>query len=328
MWARSTRTRPTAWWRPAGAAGIDFFDTADIYSEGASEEILGRAVRDRRSEVLIATKSFGAMLGSHAANDRGSSRHHILRACEASLKRLNTDYIDLYQLHCVDMATPVEETLRALDDLVRSGKVRYIGCSNFAAWQLMKALGASDQAGLARFSSLQAYYSLAERSLELELVPLCLDQGVGLILWSPLASGRLSGKFRRGQPAPDGARGANIGMPLGSSLGQIDDIVDVLAQIAETLRRSIAQVALAYLLRKPGVSTLLIGARNEAQLADTIGAAAFVLDDADVARLDAVSARALPYPYFQIAMQGGERDLYYATLDKAARAAGAYPSLK
>lgn len=276
--------------------GVNFFDTADVYSAGLSEEVLGEAIRSRRPDVLVATKLNGAM-GS-GRNDLGQSRHHIISACEASLRRLGTDYIDLYQVHSVDERTPLEESLGALDDLVRQGKVRYIGCSNYSAWHLMKAMSVSERRRLERYVSLQAYYSLVARELEHELLPACLDQGVGVLVWSPLAAGFLTGKQRRGEAAPAGSRRAALG-----DTGTLDTehgfrIVDVLGEIAGDRGVSIAQVAINWLIQRPGVSSVIIGARTEEQLKDNLGAADWRLTQDEAARLDRVSARPLPYPYW------------------------------
>ncbi len=277
-------------------AGVNLFDTADVYSQGASEEVLGQALDGRRDDVILATKVHGRM--GPGPNDIGQSRHHIVRGCEASLKRLRTDYIDLYQVHGFDGLTPLEETLRALDDLVRAGKVRYIGCSNYSAWHLMKALGISEREGLERYVSQQVYYSLVARELEYELVPLALDQGVGSLIWSPLAGGFLTGKFRRGQAAPQDTRRVQRGDP-----GTIDedkgyDIVDVLEEIAQAHDASIAQAALNWLLRKPGVTSVLVGARREEQLVDNLKAASWQMSADEIQRLDEVSATPPIYPYW------------------------------
>jgi aryl-alcohol dehydrogenase-like predicted oxidoreductase len=278
-------------------AGVTLFDTADVYSRGASEEILGKAVTGRRDEVLLATKVYGRM--GEGPNDAGLSRAHIVRACEDSLRRLGTDWIDLYQVHGWDGYTPVEETLGALDDLVRSGKVRYVGCSNFSGWHLMKSLAASERERLTRYASQQVYYSLISRELEFELVPLTLDQGVGVLVWSPLAGGLLSGKFRRGAEGPEGARGsAGIGVPEGVDEERLYDIVEVLDETASAHDASVAQVALAWLLRKPGVSTVIVGARDEDQLRANLAAASLELSGDEVARLDEASAPSLIYPYW------------------------------
>lgn len=288
--------------------GVNFFDTADVYSDGQSEEMLGRALGNRRKEVIVATKVRGKT--GEGPNDSGLSRHHILEACAASLRRLNTDYIDLYQVHAWDWTTPLEETLRALDDLVRWGQVRYIGVSNFSGWQLMKALGISDRNGWARFVSLQGYYSLLCRDIELELIPLCREEGLGLLAWSPLGGGFLTGKYRRGQPRPQGARRSN---PEGQFL-QFDEekgyeIVDELERIAGAHdartpegKPSIAQAALNYLLRKPGVTSVIIGARTEKQLAENLKCTQWEMSADDVARLDALTAPPSLYPYWLVSV--------------------------
>jgi aryl-alcohol dehydrogenase-like predicted oxidoreductase len=286
-------------------AGVNFFDTADIYSRGASEEILGRALGSRRNDALIATKASFAM--GEGPNDLGSSRWHLIRACEASLRRLGTDHVDVYFLHGFDALTPVEESLSALDDLVRSGKVRYIGCSNFSGWHLMKALATSERYGLARYAVHQAYYSLVGRDFEWELMPLGVDQGVGTMVWSPLGWGRLTGKLRRGQPAGAGriAAGGAVGGP------PVDDehlfgVVDVLDALAAETGRSITQIALNWVLHRPTVCNVVVGARDEAQLRENLGAVGWRLDAAQVARLDAVSSRTPPYPYWH--QQGFSRN--------------------
>lgn len=276
-------------------AGVTLFDTADAYSNGRSEEILAHALGSKRHRAIVATKAWGRMGPGH--NDMGASRQHLVEACEASLRRLKTDYIDLYQIHAFDALTPLEETLRAFDDLVRAGKVRYIGCSNYAGWQLMKALAISDQRGFERYVSQQIYYSLAGREAENELVPLGLDQGVGILVWSPLAFGMLSGKFRRGQPDPEGARGTLAGAPGGVDRARVDNITDAQAEIAEARGVTAAQVAINYLLRKPGVTSVIVGARNEAQLKDNLAAASWTLTDEEMTRLDAASSAPRPYPY-------------------------------
>lgn len=277
--------------------GLDFFDTADIYSEGASEEILGKALKGRRERALIATKATFAT--GQGPNDVGSSRYHLVRACEASLKRLGTDHIDLYFMHGFDALTPVEETLRALDDLIRSGKIGYIGASNFSGWQLMKALAASDRYGLARYVVYQGYYSLIGRDYEWELMPLGLDQGVDLMVWSPLGWGRLTGKIRRGQPAGSGriASGGAAGGP------SVDDdylyqVVDALDVVAKNLGKTVAQVALNWLMRRPTVANIVVGARDEAQLKQNLGALGWSLGREDLAYLDQASRREPVYPYW------------------------------
>ncbi len=279
--------------------GINFFDTADFYSEGLSEEILGKALGARRRDVILATKVFGRM--SPEPNDVGLSRHHILEGCDTSLKRLGTDYIDLYQVHSFDPFTPLEETLHALDDLVRCGKVRYIGCSNFAGWQLMKALSISEKYGWEKFASLQALYSLVSRDLENELVPLCLDQGLAILVWSPLGEGFLTGKYRRGQPRPQGAR---LSVPNTSFIPFNEqrgfDIVEELDRIAKEHKATVAQVALNYLLRKPGVTSVIIGARTPEQLADNLKTTDWEMTSAEVARLDELSQSEPVYPYWYL----------------------------
>jgi aryl-alcohol dehydrogenase-like predicted oxidoreductase len=287
-------------------AGVNLIDTADVYSEGLSEEVVGKTLKGRRDRVLIATKARFAM--GDGPNDAGLSRHHLIRACEASLRRLGTDYIDLFQVHEWDGHTPLEETLSALDHLVNSGKVRYIGCSNFAAWHIMKALGISERKNLQRFISQQIYYSLQARDAEYELVPVALDQGVGILVWSPLAGGLLSGKYRRGQDKPEGSRHlTDWNEPPVHDEDQLYDIVDVLVEIAEARGVSAAQVALAWTLGRPGIATVVVGARTEEQLADNLGAADLMLEADERARLDEVSAPRLMYPYWHQAKSASER---------------------
>jgi aryl-alcohol dehydrogenase-like predicted oxidoreductase len=287
-------------------AGINLFDTADIYSWGLSEEILGAALRERRDRVLVTTKA--RMKMGDGPNDAGLSRHHLIAACEASLKRLGTDWIDLYQLHAWDGQTPLEETLEALDTLVRSGKVRYVGASNYSGWHLMKALAISDARGWQRFVSQQIHYTLEAREAEYELVPVAVDQGVGIMVWGPLAGGLLSGKYRRGEPHPPGSRHLNEwGEPPIRDEGRLYDIVEVLVAIAAERGVSAAQVALAWLLGRPGVCTLVIGARNEEQLAGNLGAVELKLSDGERARLDKVSAPPLLYPYWHQARTSADR---------------------
>ena len=278
-------------------AGVNLFDTADVYSDGASEEILGAVLQGRRDQVILSTKT-GLRLGE-GPNDAGASRWRLLRAVDASLKRLRTDYIDLLQLHAFDALTPLEETLSTLDDLVRAGKVRYLGASNYAGWQLMKALSISDAHGWSRFVANQAYYSLAGRDYEWELMPLGLDQGVGAVVWSPLGWGRLTGKLRRGQPLPENSRlheTASVGPAIDDE--RLFDIVDVLDAIAEETGRTVPQVAINWLLTRPTVSTVLIGARDQAQLKQNLGAVGWQLAPEQIARLDAASAVPAPYPYY------------------------------
>ena len=287
-------------------AGVNLIDTADVYSDGLSEEVVGKTLKGRRDRVLIATKARFAM--GDGPNDAGLSRHHLIRACEASLRRLGTDYIDLFQVHEWDGHTPLEETLSALDHLVDSGKVRYIGCSNFAAWHIMKALGISERKNLQRFISQQIYYSLQARDAEYELVPVALDQGVGILVWSPLAGGLLSGKYRRGQDMPEGSRHlTDWNEPPVHDEDQLYDIVDALVEIAEARGVSAAQVALAWTLGRPGIATVVVGARTEEQLADNLGAADLTLEDDERARLDEVSAPRLMYPYWHQAKSASER---------------------
>jgi aryl-alcohol dehydrogenase-like predicted oxidoreductase len=286
--------------------GINMIDTADVYSAGASEELVGKAIEGRRDDLLIATKARMSM--GPGPNDAGLSRHHLIRSCEASLRRLGTDYIDLYQVHEWDGQTPMEETLTALDDLVRSGKVRYIGCSNFAGWQLAKALGISDRLHLERYVSQQIYYSLQSRDAEYELVPSALDGGVGILVWSPLAGGLLSGKYRRDQQGPEGSRHlTDWGEPPVRDPDQTYDTIDVLVEIGEAHGVSAAQVALAWTLGRPGISSVVVGARTDEQLADNLGAADLELSDEEVARLEEVSRPPLIYPHWHQANTAADR---------------------
>ncbi|MGA9606737.1 MAG: aldo/keto reductase [Rouxiella badensis] len=287
-------------------AGINLFDTADVYSGGLSEEILGEALGKARNDVLIATKARFPM--SEGPNGGGSSRHHILRACEASLKRLNTDHIDLYQLHQWDGLTPLEETLRALDDLVSSGKVRYVGLSNFSAWHLMKTLGVSDAHHWVRPVSQQIHYTLQAREAEYELLPVSHDQGLGVLVWSPLAGGLLSGKYRRNQPQPEGTRHlAEWGEPPVRDESKLYDIVDVLVDIAAARGVSAAQISLAWLLSKPVVTSVIVGARSEEQLVDNLKAAEITLSTDELERLNQVSQPPLIYPYWHQAQTAADR---------------------
>ncbi len=278
-------------------AGVNTIDTADVYSDGAAEEIVGRALEGRRDEFILATKARFPM--GPGPNDAGLSRHHLIRACEASLRRLRTDHIDLYQVHEWDGQTPLEETLAALEHLVQSGKVRYVGCSNFAGWQVMKALGTADRLRLPRFVSQQVYLSLQERSAEYEIVPSALDQGLGLLIWSPLAGGLLSGKYRRDQPAPEGSRHASEwDEPPVYDEDKLYDTVDVLVEIADAHDVSPARVALAWLRGRPGITTVIVGARTDEQLADNLAAAELELSADEAARLEEVSRPPLLYPYW------------------------------
>jgi aryl-alcohol dehydrogenase-like predicted oxidoreductase len=287
-------------------AGVTMFDTADIYSNGASEEVLGAAIKGRRDKVLISTKF--TFRSGEGANDVGSSRFHILEATDAALKRLGTDHLDLVQLHGFDALTPQEEVLSTLDTLIKAGKIRYIGASNFSGWHLMKALSVSERHGYARYVAHQAYYSLIGRDYESELMPLALDQGVGCVVWSPLGWGRLTGKLRRGQPLPKVSRlheTADFGP-------QVEDdylykVVDALDAVAAETGKSVPQIALNWLLQRPSVSSIVIGARNEEQLKANLGAVGWNLTPQQVASLDAASARPLPYPYWHQA-QFGERN--------------------
>jgi aryl-alcohol dehydrogenase-like predicted oxidoreductase len=287
-------------------AGVTLIDTADVYSDGASEEILGKALAGRRDDVLVATKVRFPM-GS-GANEAGLSRHHVIEGCEASLRRLGTDHIDLYQVHEWDGQTPIEETLAALAHLVDQGKVRYVGCSNYTAWQMVKALGVADLRGLPRFVSTQVYYSLQERTLEFEILPACLDQGVGVLVWSPLAGGLLSGKFRRGQEGPAGSRQVtDWGEPPVYDQDTLYDTIDVLVEVAAGHGVSAAQVALAWVLRRPGISTVIVGARTDEQLADNLRAVDLQLGAEELRRLDEVSRPPLPYPLWHQAKTASDR---------------------
>jgi aryl-alcohol dehydrogenase-like predicted oxidoreductase len=287
-------------------AGVNLFDTANCYSDGVSEEILGEALEGRRDDLLIATKA--RMVVGPGPNDGGVSRYHLIRECEKSLRRLRTDRIDLYQLHEWDGRTPLDEALEALDTLVRSGKVRYIGASNYSGWHLMKALATSDRRGYARFVSQQIYYSLQARDAEYELIPISVDQGVGILVWSPLAGGLLSGKYRRGQQPPEGSRHLNNwGEPPIHDEEQLYNIIEVLVEIAKSRNVSAAQVALAWALGRPGMTSLVIGARTETQLADNLATANLILSTEETARLDAASLPRLLYPYWHQAKTAKER---------------------
>jgi aryl-alcohol dehydrogenase-like predicted oxidoreductase len=287
-------------------AGVNLIDTADVYSGGLSEEIVGQVLRGRRDEVLIATKVRMPM--GPGPNDAGLSRHHIIAGCEASLHRLGTDHIDLYQVHEWDGHTPLTETLEALDQLVQSGKVRYLGSSNYAAWQLMKALGIADRTGLPRFASQQIYYSLQAREAEYELIPLAVDQGLGVLVWSPLAGGLLSGKYRRsGQPESGSRQLTDWDEPPVYDRERLYDIVEVLVSVAQQRGVPAAQVALAYLLGKPAVTSLVIGARTDEQLAGNLAAADLVLSAEERDQLDKASTPPLLYPYWHQAKTARDR---------------------
>ena len=278
-------------------AGANLFDTADVYSTGQSEEILGKSVSGRRDKLLLSTKATFRM--GDEPNDVGTSRYHLIRSCEASLRRLNTDYIDIYTVHGFDAQTSVEETLRTLDTLVQSGKVRYIACSNFSGWHLMKSLAISEKYGWARYMAHQAHYSLFRREYEWELMPLALDQKVGTIVWGPLSQGRLSGKFRRNHPMPPGSRvaqGAGEGPAIPEE--RFYGVLDVLDSISEETGKTVAQVSLNWLLQRPTVASVLIGARDEEQLRENLGAVGWNLSAEQVARLDAASETDTIYPYW------------------------------
>jgi aryl-alcohol dehydrogenase-like predicted oxidoreductase len=287
-------------------AGINLFDTADIYSDGLSEEVFGKAIQGRRHELLISTKAtfrFGK-----GPNDVGSSRYHLIQACEGSLKRLGTDHIDIYHMHGFDALTPIEEVLYTLDTLVRSGKVRYIACSNFSGWHLMKSLTMSERHGWAKYVSHQVYYSLIGRDYEYELMPLGVDQNVGAMIWSPLGWGRLTGKVRRGQPLPEVSRlhkTADYGPQVPEEY--LYKVVDAIDTVAAETGQSVPQIALNWLLRKPTVATLVIGARNEEQLMQNIAAEGWRLTPEQVAKLDEASAQPIPYPYWH-QRQFGDRN--------------------
>jgi aryl-alcohol dehydrogenase-like predicted oxidoreductase len=286
-------------------AGVNLFDTANIYSGGESEEILGEAISGRRDDLLLATKV--RMPVGDGPNDTGLSRHHIIRQCEESLRRLGTEYVDLYQVHEWDGLTPLEETLEALDTLVRSGKVRYVGSSNYAGWQLMKALGISERLGLQRYVSQQIHYTLQAREAEYELVPLAIDQECPILVWSPLAGGLLSGKYRRDRDASEGRHVEGWDEPPVYDTDKLYDTVDVLVEIAEERGVSAAQVGLAWLLGRPGVASVIVGARTDEQLADNLRAAELELSEEERRRLDEVSALPLIYPFWHQAKTASDR---------------------
>jgi aryl-alcohol dehydrogenase-like predicted oxidoreductase len=284
-------------------AGLNMFDSADIYSNGVAEEILGQAIKGRRDQVLISTK--GTFRAGKGINDVGSSRHHLIDAVEGSLKRLNTDFIDLYQLHGYDAITPMEEVMGTLDDLVKSGKIRYVGCSNFSGWHLMKSIAVSEKYGLVRHVAHQAYYSLVGRDYEWELMPLGVEQGVSAVVWSPLGWGRLTGKIRRGAPKPQQSRlqsksVTDAGPPVADEY--LFKVVDALDAIAKETGKTLPQIALNWLLQRPTVANIIVGARNEEQLRQNLGAIGWNLTTEQVARLDAASVKTPPYPYWH---QGG-----------------------
>jgi len=278
-------------------AGVNLFDTADIYSDGVSEEILGKAIAGKRDRVLISTKATFKM--GPGPNDVGSSRYHLIQSCEASLRRLNTDVIDIYHMHGFDALTPVEEVLNTLDTLVRQGKVRYIACSNFSGWHLMKSLSVSERYGWARYVGHQVYYSLIGREYEWELMPLGLDQKVGALVWSPLGWGRLTGKVRRGHPLPETSRlhkTADYGPPVDNDY--LYKVVDALDEVAKETGKTIPQIALNWLLQRPTVANIVMGARNEEQLRQNLGSVGWNLTAAQVAKLDAASKVTPTYPYW------------------------------
>jgi aryl-alcohol dehydrogenase-like predicted oxidoreductase len=280
-------------------AGLTMFDSADVYSQGMAEEILGQAVKGRRDKVLLSTK--GTFRMGPGPNDVGSSRHHIITAVDASLRRLGTDWIDLYQLHGFDAVTPIEEVLGTLDDLVRAGKIRYIGCSNFSGWHLMKSLAVSEKYGLSRYVAHQAYYSLIGRDYEWELMPVALDQRVGAVVWSPLGWGRLTGKIRRGQPVPETSRLQSQKVrDLGPQVSEeyLYRVVDALDEVAKQTGKTIPQISLNWLLQRPSVSTVIVGARNEEQLRQNLGSVGWNLTKEQIALLDAASQTPLAYPYW------------------------------
>jgi len=285
-------------------AGLNMFDSADVYSDGASEQVLGEAIKGRRDKIILSTKL--ALPVGDGPNDFGTSLHRLIAATEAALKRLGTDYIDLLQLHAFDAFTPVEEVLSTLDDLVRAGKLRYIGVSNFAGWQIMKSLAVSDRLGYSRYVAHQVYYSLVGRDYEWDLMPLAQDQGLGALVWSPLGWGRLTGKIRRGTPIPDGSRlheTAQFGPPVEED--HLYDIVDVLDELSAETGKTVPQIAINWLLQRPTVASVIIGARNEQQLRDNLGAVGWSLSSDQITRLDAVSKRQPPYPHYPYYIQEG-----------------------
>ncbi|MBC7369854.1 MAG: aldo/keto reductase [Undibacterium sp.] len=280
-------------------AGLNLFDSADVYSAGQAEEVLGAAIKGRRDQVIVSTKA--TFRHGEGPNDVGSSRFNLTRAVEKALRRLGTDYIDLFQPHGFDAQTPIEEVLGTLDELVRAGKIRYIGCSNFSGWHLMKSLSASERHGWSRYVAHQAYYSLLGREYEWELMPLALDQGVGAVVWSPLGWGRLTGKLRRGQPLPEKSRlQSELVVKNGPQVGDelLFRVVDALDVVAAETGKTVPQIALNWVLQRPSVATVIIGARNEAQLRENLGAVGWALTAAQIAQLDAASAVPLTYPYW------------------------------
>jgi aryl-alcohol dehydrogenase-like predicted oxidoreductase len=278
-------------------AGVNLFDTANVYSDGIAEEILGKAIVGLRDKVLISTKA--VFPTSDAVNNFGASRHHLVKACEDSLRRLGTDHIDIYHMHGFDANTPVEETLKALDNLIQSGKVGYIACSNYSGWHLMKSLSVSERYGWSKFVAHQAYYSLLDRDFEWELMPLGIDQNIGTIVWSPLSSGKLSGKYKRNQPLPENARVAQGGSPVpDSDIERLYNIVDVLEEVAQEVNKTVAQVSLNWLLQRPTIANIIIGARNEEQLKQNLEAVGWNLTIDQVKKLDQASEVLPTYPYW------------------------------
>lgn len=290
-------------------SGLNMFDSADVYSGGHAEEILGAAIKGRRDQVIVSTK--GTFRRGDGPNDLGSSRHHLLKAVDASLRRLGTDYIDLYQLHGFDAQTPVEEVLSTLDGLVKAGKIRYIGCSNFSGWHLMKSLSVSERYGWSRYVAHQAYYSLVGRDYEWELMPLALDQQVGAIVWSPLGWGRLTGKLRRGQPLPATSRlHSQLSIDNGPQVPEelLYNVVDALDAVAKETGKTVPQIAINWLLQRPSVANVIIGARNEEQLRQNLAAVGWNLTKEQVAKLDAASAVPVAYPYWHQRVSFGDRN--------------------
>jgi aryl-alcohol dehydrogenase-like predicted oxidoreductase len=288
-------------------AGVTMFDSADVYSNGVAEEILGKAMAGRRDQVIVSTKA--GFRSGEGANDVGSSRHHLTRSVEAALKRLGTDYIDLFQLHAFDARTPVEETLGVLDDLIRAGKLRYVGVSNFSGWHLQKSLAASEKYGLPRYAAHQAYYSLIGRDYEQELMPLGIDQRVSAVVWSPLGWGRLTGKLRRGAPIPALSR-LHVTAEAGPQVSNdyLYAVVDALDIVAAETGKTIPQIALNWLLQRPTVANVIVGARDETQLRENLGAVGWTLTSEQIKRLDDSSATPLPYPYWHQRVTFAERN--------------------
>jgi aryl-alcohol dehydrogenase-like predicted oxidoreductase len=294
-------------------AGVNLFDTADVYSKGMSEEILGKAIEGRRHDLLISTKSTFRM--GEGPNNMRSSRQHVLQSCDDSLRRLGTDYIDIYHLHAFDALTPVEEVLSTLNNLIESGKVRYIACSNFSGWHLMKSLSASERYGWARYVGHQVYYSLIGREYEWELMPLALDQGLGALVWSPLGWGRLTGKLRRGQPLPATSR-LHTTSEQGTQVADdyLYKVIDALDEVARETGKTVAQVALNWRLRRPTVSTVIVGARNEEQLRQNLAAEGWSLTPTQVAALDRASEVRPVYPYWH-QIQFAERNAFPVAIE-------------